>query len=267
MIIAPVHDTVFNFDSTGKVCMVCERNRGLHPNKFIKTPIFSYHCTYFNKNGGRLVIKLDGEADTTSIFALLKASVSQFSGNTNVMTVSVKDKNMLDHKYLVDKDFKQLTFKSYSDVRFSEEPSFLIASKKNEGSVMVEGFLNLKEEEILPFRYSHIKLNTTDSLVIGCTAGLGLNSEDDIYDYTGKKISSYHRHIELATKKFVVHKIFSPKEYLVILNLATGEEKQEIAEEAHYYTSEEVLLMNEGHWFTYNILTYKKKSYDYKHKK
>lgn len=266
VIIKPLYDTIFNFDSTGKVCLACAKARGVHPNKYIKTPVFTYNCNYLNKRGEWLTIKQSG-ADTTSIFTLLKNTVAQYNGSKNEMTVAVKDKNLIDHRNLVDKDFKQITEKGYEEVRYSKEPAFLIASKRNENNVIFEGLINQKEEEVIPFRYSHIKLNVKDSLIIGCTAGQGANSEDDIFDYTGKKIGSYHRHIELATKKFIVHKVFKPKEYLIIVNLSTKEEKVEYAEEAQYYNETQVLMVNEGHWFTYDINTYKKKSYDIKHKK
>jgi hypothetical protein len=260
VIIQPVHDTLFNFDSTGRVCLACAKIRGAHPNKFIRTPVFSYSCSYISRNGERLVIQNDG--DTSSIFNLHKTTVAHYLSNAQVMTVEVKNS-----KHLVDKDFKQLTMKGYDDIHFSADPQFLVAGKKNENGNMMYGLVNRKEEEVLPYRYSHIKINPADSLIIGCTAGQGANSEDDIYDFNGKKVASYHRHVELATKDWIIHKIFIPKEYLLVVNLKTKEEKVEYAEEAQYYKGNEVLMMNEGHWFLYDVITHKKKSYDPKHKK
>jgi len=261
VLIKPVHDTVFNFDSTGKVCLACTKIRSAHANKYIKSPVLSFNCSYINKKGERLIIKQTG-ADTTSIFSLHKTTLSNYIGTKNIMTVEVGNK-----KHLVDKDFKQYTSKGYDDIHFSGDPLFLIAEKKTEGHSTFAGLLNLKEEEVIPYKYSHIKINNKDSLIIGCTAGQGANSEDDIFDYTGKKISSYHRHIELATKKYIVHKIFVPKEYLIVLNLETKEEQTEHAEVAIYHTDDSILMMNEGHWFTYDVKTHKKKPYDLKHKK
>jgi hypothetical protein len=254
VIIQPVHDTIFNFDSTGKVCLACARTRSPHPNKYIKTPVFSFSCVYLNRDGKRLVIK-QGE-DTAGIFSLHKYTPGNYMGNGNIMTVEVG--NM---KNLVDKDFKQITSKGYDEVYFSPDPAFIIAGRKNEGHTLLMGLVNLKEDEIIPLRYSGVKLNTKDSLIIACTAGLGSNSEDDIFNYEGKKLSSSHRHIELATKTYIVHRIFVPKEYLLIVNLKTKEERQEVAEEVRMHTDNEILMMNEGHWFTYDITTHKKKAY------
>jgi hypothetical protein len=53
---------------------------------------------------------------------------------------------------------------------------------------------------------------------------------------------------------------------MLVINLKTKEEKIEYAEEAKYYSGHEVLMMNEGHWFIYDVTTHKKKSYDPKKK-
>lgn len=266
VVVPAVHDTVFNFDSTGKVCMVCTKTRTAHPNKFIKTPVLSWHCTYLNKKGSKLKIKLES-GDSTDVFTLQKASRQLFEGNSPYMTVAVKDKSMHDHRYMCTKDLEQLTFKAYEEIHFSPGELFFVGKIRNENNSMYEGLLDRKEELILPFKYSHIKFNPIDSFIIGCTAGQGTNSEDDIYGYNGKKIASYHRHIEVATKKFVVEKVFKPEEYLVILNLETKEEKKEHAEEVQYFSDDKVLMANDGHWFTYELATGKKKAYDIKHKK
>lgn len=266
VIIQAVHDTIFNFDSTGKICLACTKLKSLHPNKYIKTPVISFHCSYINKSGKKLVVK-SGNADSISDFSLLKNTVQNYRGNGNVMTVATKDKDLHDLKHLVDKDFNQITSAGYEEIHFSKDPMFLIASKRNENNVIFEGLINKKEEEIIPFRYSHVSLNTKDSLIIGCTAGQGSNSEDDIFDYTGKKVGSSRRHIELATKKYMVYKIFIPKEYLIIVNLANMQEQIEYAEEVKYHTEEQILMANDGNWFTYDLNTKKKKSYDTKHKK
>lgn len=266
ILIPAVHDTVFNFDSTGKVCMVCAKTRSAHPNKFIKTPVLSWGCQYLGKNGSKLKIKLES-GDSTDIFTLQKSSRQLFEGNSPYMTVAVKDKSMHDHRYMCNKDMKQVTFKAYEDVHFSPGELFFIGKIRNESNSVYEGLLDRKEELILPFKYSHIKFNPVDSFIIGCTAGQGTNSEDDIYGYDGKKIASYHRHIEVATKKYVVQKVFKPEEYLIILNLETKEEKKEHAEEVMYFSDDKVLMANDGHWFTYEFATGKKKAYDNKHKK
>jgi hypothetical protein len=133
--------------------------------------------------------------------------------------------------------------------------------------VLLSGLINKKEEEIIPFVFSHIKVNSRDSLIIACTTGQGANSEDDIFNYEGKKIAAYKKHVELATKEFIVHKIFSPKEYLIIYNIKTKEEKIEYAQEVYLNKGEELIMVNEGHLFLYDMVTRKKTPYDNKHNK
>ena len=67
VIIKPIYDTIFAFDSTDKVCMACFRIKSASANKFIKVTTTSYACNYLNKKGERLVIR-NQKNDTTSVF-------------------------------------------------------------------------------------------------------------------------------------------------------------------------------------------------------
>ncbi len=261
VIIKAVYDTIFNFDSTSKVCLACAKIKGVNPNKYIKTPTVSFNCNYLNKSGERLIVK-QLDADTTSIFHLGKHTVSQFQNKNNYMTVAVKNQ-----KHLIYKDFTQVTSKGYEDVYFSSEREFLVIEKRTEGNTILSGLINRKEEEVIPCIFSHVKVNSRDSLIIACTTGQGANSEDDIFNYKGEKIAAYKKHVEIATKDFIVHKIFSPREYLIVVNLKTKEEKIEYATEVFLYKGDDVLMMNEDHWFIYNVITHKKTPFDTKRKK
>ena len=261
IIIKPLYDTIFNFDSTGKVCLACFKIKGLNPNKFIKNPAITYNCNYLDKNGAHLTIK-QFEGDTCSVFNFNKHAIEQYLNNKNYMTVSIKG-----HKNLVYKDFKQITGKGYEEIHFSSDPEFLVAEIRTEGNVILSGLINKKEEVIIPMIFSHVKVNNRDSLIIACTTGQGANSEDDIFNYKGEKTAAYKKHVELATKEFIIHKIYSPKEYLLIYNLKTKEEKVEYAQEVYLYKGDELLMLNDEHWFVYNMTTHKKTPYDTKHKK
>ncbi|MCE3258418.1 MAG: hypothetical protein K0S12_59 [Bacteroidetes bacterium] len=259
ILIAPFYDTIFEFDPTGKVCMACHKAKSASTNRFIKlSPTFA--CNYLNKKGDRLVIT-NFAGDTASVFALGKNSVKQYQEDSKYIIATIKDK-----KYLADKDFRQITAKDYSDIYFTSDPNFIMAEIRTEGNLILKGLIDLEEKEIIPFLYSNIKL-LKDSFIVACSAGIGVNREDDIYNYRGKKLDSYRRHIDLVTKDFVIHKIFEPKEYYIIYNPKTKEEKMVYSEEAQLYQGDELLMRNDDHWFTYNMVTGKKKSYDHKHKK
>lgn len=258
VVIKPVFDTIFNFDTTGRVCLACFKQKSVSQNRFIRTPNLTFKCNYLNKKGERLIIKPEN-ADTISVFSLLKVSVKQYTENNSYFIVAIKN-----NKFLVNKNFKQVTTKPYSEIYYTSSPEFFMAEIVTEGNVILKGLIDKDEKEIIPFNYSNIKINNRDSLIVGCSAGIGFNREDDIYNCNGKKLDSYKRHIDMAIKDYVIHKIFEPKEYYIIYNTKTKEENIVYSQEIQLYTSEELLMRNDDHWFTYNLVTHKKKSFDYK---
>lgn len=259
VIIKPVYDTAFNFDNNGKVCLVCNKAKTPSANRFIRVMSVTYNCNYLDKTGKRLMIIPYGSDTACSIFSLTKQAVKQYTEDPKYIIVSVKGR-----RFLVTKDFKQITFKEYSEINYTGDPNFLIAEIKNEANVVFKGLIDLNEKEIVPFIYSNIKLNTRDSLIIACSAGMGANREDDIYNYSGKKVDSYRRHIDMATKNYVIHKIFEPKEYYIIYNPKTKEEHVVYSEEVQLHTGEELLMRNDDHWFTYDMITGLKKPFEQK---
>lgn len=226
---------------------------GASANKFIKVYTKTYLCNYLNPNGKFLTIKTSG-GDTSSVFTLHKYTVKQFQENKNYFAVSIKNK-----KYLVDRDFNQVTVNGYHDINFCAEPSFLVTRITNDGATIYAGLINFKEEQIIPYLYSDIKVNAVDSIIIACSGNVRPNSEDDLFDYIGKKTGAYRKHIDLATKNFVVHKLYDPKEYFVIYNVETKEEKTLFADEALLRNDEELLIRIKNDWYIYNLLKGEKK--------
>jgi hypothetical protein len=254
-VITPQYDTVFNFDATGKVCIACYKSMSASSNKFIKTLSKTYACNYLDKNSNRLLIKTDLN-DTCSVFILNKNTLKQFNENKAFFVVSLKNK-----KYLVDRNFNQRTFKGYLDIGFSAEPTYLITKITPDGNSIYSGLINLGEELIVPFEYTDIKLNTQDSLIVACSAGIRANTEDDVFNYSGKKLGTYNRHVELATKNFVIHKLFEPTERYMIYNVSTKDEKELYAEEAELYRQNELLVRIKSAWFIYNMANGEKTPY------
>jgi hypothetical protein len=248
VIINPVYDTIFNFDETGKVCLACRKMKG-PSNKIIKVTTYTYACNYLNKKGEKLRIKAFNN-DTCSIFSLGKNTINQYSDAHTSFAVSVKNA-----KYLVDKEFKQLTFNEYYDVAQSVEPMFYSVSTMDESETILTGLVDLNEHEVIPIQFAHIRINPVDSLIMGCSAGVRINSDDDIFNYAGKKMDSYHRHVEMATKDYIIHKVFTPKEHFVIYNIKTKEEKNLQANEIHFFDHEEILIRIRDDWYVYNLKT------------
>ncbi len=252
ILIAPIYDSIFNFDKEGKVCLACYKLRTFSNNKIIKTVNVSFNCRYLNKQNKKLVIQ-NKRGDTCSVFTLSKNSVEQYNDNPHHFVATAKGK-----RFLIDKEFNQLTYKGYYDIAASVDPNFYITKQMDENEVVHVGLIDTKENEIIPYLYTSLKINPVDSLIMGCTAGLTNASEDDIYTYNGKKRDSYHRHVELATKHFVIQKVLEPKEHFVIYNYITKEEKNLQASEVHFYEQDQLLIKWKGDWFVYDLLTNQK---------
>jgi hypothetical protein len=253
VIIPPVYDTVFNYDATGKVCLACFKVKSTSANKFMKVMSTSFNCNYLNKKNEKL--KIRNGRDTCSVFSLGKSSVKQYTENSPTFVASVKGK-----KHLVDKDFRQLTRRGYHDISTSGIPEFYVAQEESESEIIFTGLINTKEETVVPYQYSKITINPHDSIIIACSAGVRPNSDDDLYDYSGKKTASYRRHIELATKNYIIHKLYEPKEHYILYNIKSLEEKMLEAEEIAASTGNEILIRIKKDWYLYDLVTNTKKA-------
>lgn len=257
-IITPIYDTIFNFDNTNKVCLACFKVKGLNSNKFIKTSIITYACNYLNPNKKHLTIKTETN-DSTSVFGLSKTSLKELYDDKNYFIATYKNK-----KYLIDKNFRQITFTGYHNISFSANPNFLVIEEKQDDGFVYTGLVTMNEKKIINSNYSGIKVNSYDSLIIACSSGVNPNGDDEVFDYSGKKLYNFKRHIDFATKTFIIHKIFEPSEYYIIYNLNTKEEKVLNAQEVKQYSTNEILIKTKNDWFIYNLISGEKKSYNLK---
>jgi hypothetical protein len=241
----PVYDTILPFDSTNSVCMACVKSQKAG-NKFIKTNNTILVCKYMNSKKEELVIEY--QKDTTSYFTFSKHSYQDINHTKPHLIVSARGK-----KFLVSKTFEQLTFRGYDDIIPTVFHNFFIIHNKTVGASYLEGLINVKEELIMPLEYSSIKTNPFDSLLMGCTALIKTNGNDDVYTLEGKKIHSFNRHIECASNNFIIHKVFLPQEHYVILNLETNKEKNIFAEEIVYLGKETISVKLKGKYHICNL--------------
>jgi len=252
IVITPVYDTIFNFDKNARVCLACFKSKNTNTNKYIKVTNTTYACNYLNTESKRLIIKTSSR-DTCSVFQLTKSTVNQYTENDTLFKVKVNK-----YMYLVSKSFKQLSFKPYYDIELCDDPGFYIAQGLNEADVPMYGLVTNKEETIIPFEYSGIKLNPIDSLVMVCGTGYGAGTEDYVFDYSGKKLQSYRHHVDLATKEYIILKSFEPKEHFISYCIETKEEKELIADEVKFYSRDFILLRIKAGWWVYNLKTQEK---------
>lgn len=252
IVIAAVYDTIFNFDKSNKVCLACFKSKSTNTNQFIKVTNTNYFCNYLNPDSKRLVIKTSAR-DTCSVFQLGKSTLKHYNENDTLFKVKVKQ-----YTYLIDKTFKQLSFKPYYDIEWCDDPGFYVVQGLNDADVPMYGLVNKKEELLIPFEYSGIRLNPIDSLVMVCGTGYGAGTEDYVFDYKGKKQISYHHHIDLATKEYIIFKSFEPKERYYSYCIETKEEKEIMADEVKYYNGNLIRLRLKTTWWIYNLKTQEK---------
>lgn len=241
------YDTLFAFDKQKNLCLACFKSEQTQSGKFIKVTNVNYACNYLDSTGKALVIRVSGR-DTCSVFQLLKQTVKDYTANDSVFKVSCRNK-----KYLVRKNFRQLTFKPYIDIDLCDDPGFYVAQDLNDADVPMYGLINRREELIIPFQYAGLRLNPSDSLVMVCGTGYGAGAEDFVFDYSGKKKFTYRHHIELATKDYILFKIFEPKEHFIVYELAKKQENGLEADEVLYYKGKEIRMRIRNDWWLYNL--------------
>ncbi|MBX3163319.1 MAG: hypothetical protein KF900_02470 [Bacteroidetes bacterium] len=256
IIIPAVYDTLFNFDKEGNVCLACYRIKTTTTRNAMTITKTNHYCRYLNKNNNCLVIHINNNTDTCSVFQLSKNSVELYNDTFPFFAVSAKHK-----KYMVDKNFKQLTFVPYHNIYASSDKNFYVAEEKNEGDVVLTGLINTEEKQIIPFNYSGLTFNTADSLIIACSGSVRAKANDDIYNYKGEKIATYKTHVDMATKNFVIHKLYEPKQHYIIYNLQNDVRKQLDSDDLKLFRNDTVLIKQKNDWFFYNIHTYQKTLY------
>lgn len=249
VIIPAIYDTVFNFDQSGKVCLACFKSKTTNNSKIIKVTTTVFHCNYLSPLSKRLILKTRIK-DTCSVFVLEKNTFANYTTNDTLFKVKAKN-----HMYLVSKNFKQLSYKPYVDIDLCDEPGFYVAQDLNEVDVPMHGLINSKEDIIIPFKYSGVKVNPDDSLVMVCGTGYGAGAEDYVFDYSGKKINSNRHHIDLATKNYIVLKLFDPIEKFIIYCNESKEETELLADETKYYSGDKILIRIKTEWYIYDLKT------------
>lgn len=244
--IAPIYDTVLPFDSVKHICMACVKTMKPNNNKFIKMNNSAIVCKYLNEKNESLVIKI--KEDTCGYFNFNKNAAANYTRFKDYTVVSAKEK-----KYVVDNNFKQITFTSYDEIIPTSIKDHFIVENKTIGASYLNGVINTNEKLVIPMEYTHIKSNPFDTLFIACTAQIKIMGYDDVFDMKGKKVHSYNRHIDNASKNFIIHRVFEPTEYYVILDLKTKKEKTIYAEDITYLGNDMVNIKIKGKYNKCNL--------------
>lgn len=226
--------------------MACVKTQKPSTNKFIKMNNTVLMCKYLNENNNNLVIKIKN--DTCTYFNYNKAAFDNYTKHPEYLTVFARDK-----KYIVDKQFKQITFSGFDEIQPSEMKNHFVVQNKTIGSAYLEGIIDMNEKTIVPIEYASVKSNPFDSLFIACTAQLQIMGNDYVYDYYGNKIHTSNKHIDNATKYFLIHKVHNPKDYYIVYNIQTKKEKAIYADEIIYLGNDTVKIKMKNKEYTCDL--------------
>lgn len=199
-------------------------------------------CKYLNDRNENLVIKVKN--DTVNYFTYHKKAFDLYNQNKEYLVVSAREK-----KFIVDRQFKQITYTGYDDIIPSSVKGHFIVENKTSSTTYLNGVIDVNEKQIVPMEYTHIKSNPFDTLFICCTAQIKLTGSDDVLDINGKKVHTYNRHIDNASKNFIIHRVFEPHEYYIILDLKTKKEKIINAEDITYLGNDNVNIKIKGKYY------------------
>jgi len=199
-------------------------------------------CKYINDKNENLVLKIKN--DTVNYFSYHKKAFDYYNQYKDYMIVSAREK-----KYVVNRQFKQITFSGYDEIIPCSIKDHFIVENKTSSVAYLNGVIDVNEKLVVPMEYTHIKSNPFDTLFIGCTAQIKLTGNDDVLDISGKKIQTFNRHIDNASKNFIIHRVFEPHEYYVILELKTKKERIIHAEDITYLGNDSVNIKIKGKYF------------------
>ena len=63
----------------------------------------------------------------------------------------------------------------------------------------------------------------------------------------------------MATKDYLIQKVYEPKECYILVNIENNTETSLVAEEMQYYKVNEVLIRLKNDWYIYDLQTNQKK--------
>jgi hypothetical protein len=250
IIIEAQYDTTFGFDPENKVALV---GKTVYKRNAPRNAPREYLFNYINTRNRKLYIRPAGRTDSVNNFTASADVITQYYANADHFAVIHNGK-----KYLVNKDFKQLTFAALDKIHFTYAPSFFICESKDKDGMSFFGVITGKGETIAQGVYSRITFNTYDSLIICCTAGIKFNGADDVFSYSGKKIYTSNKHIDHAYKNYRVYKLYHPEVSYLIEDSTMRQWPLKATRAWYLHKNVMVYRSKDEKWFFYDLRTEKK---------
>lgn len=254
VVIEPQYDTVFGFDPSNKICLVGKTSpfkRSI--NSLTKEVRKEYIYNYITPSNKKIYARISDSKDSVCDFSITKVTMNKYLNDKNYFIVNYNGKELI-----LNKNGRQITELGFDNISFSKVDSFFITETRDTKSANVFlGVINAKGKQIIPPTYSKISFNIYDTLIFCCTAGIRFNGSDDVYNYKGEKLHSHTKHIQCATKKYTIFRLFESENSYAIFDNKTLKEKPMKAEYVYYLNNDNIVLLD-GDWFFYNLATEKK---------
>jgi len=252
VIIEPQYDSVFGFDQTGQICLVGNEEAAKRSiNSLTKQVRKEYTFNYINSKNQKFYFKPQLGLDSSCNVNVNKQTAFLYLGKNDVFVVSVNGKKMLWSK-----KGNMVSSTSHDNINFTKVPGLYTFEESS-----VWGLMNKTGKQLIPPTYSKINFNTIDSVIYCCTAGSKYNGSDDVYNYKGEKIHSSNKHIQCASKNYLIYRLYASENSFIVFDIKENKEKALKAEYVYYLKDNKVAMLDED-WFIYDLKTEKRTPLD-----
>lgn len=253
IVIESQYDSTYGFDQSGQIALVGNINLNKKSiNPLTKEIKYEWNFFYITHKNEKVYVK-KSETDSTTDITVSKQTPQLYLHDKNSFAATVNGK-----KYLVSKKGHTIIQAAYDNIIFTKVPGFYSVETKDpkNGQTLV-GIVNDKGEYVIQQQYSKISINTYDSVIYCCTAGIKFNGSDDAYNYKGTKIHTSAKHIHAMGKNFVIYRLFESENAYVSHDLSTGKEKTLKVEWLYYLKNDRLVILDDD-WFFYDLKTDKR---------
>lgn len=253
IIIEPQYDTTFGFDQTNSVALV----GNINPNKKSINPLtkevkLEWNYFYITNSNKKVYIK-HSDNDSTYEVSIAKQIPALYLNNNPSFVAMVKEK-----KYLLRKKGGTIQTSAFDHIHFTKVPDiYMVETKDPKNGQTYFGLIDTEGKFVVQQVYSKIRLNSYDSLLICCTAGVKYNGSDDVYNYKGQKVHSSPKHIQYCGKNYAVYKLFESENAYIIYDITNSKEHPLKAEWVYYLKNDNLVLLD-GDWYFYDMKTAKR---------
>ena len=250
------YDTAFAFDKSGSIAMVGNKNllrTVINPLTGEETTTIDYY--FITKNNTRIKLKNESQADSISAFPDQQELKLNYINDLNVFEIVFNNKVWLFHK-----NGKQLSA-GFDDIFQSELNRFYVTEIYTEWDqeiVRSKGLIDTSGKTIIKCEKKHIHFNVEDSIIYCCSAIFNKKLSDEVLDYKGNMLYENKNHIEFASARAYVYKLYEPEEVFMIESPAKKDLYGMQGESFYYLKQNKALVVNKDVWTLVNLQTGKK---------